>query len=367
MIRLTSRALLLVCIAVGAGAQGVPQVKLKPANATIDREFTRITSARELSDGTLLVFDDTLFSVDFKAGTLNRISRPGRGPNEYFRSTSLVALPGDSTLITGFDRWLILAGTRIVKMIPADDSLVAAARRGVTGVDSRGRALVVRNAGRGSGDPAAPIDSPYLAFLDRNTRTFDTLGRLRPIPSGEITGSMKDGRGNTVPVYTVREPLVADEAVLFKDGWVAVARVYPYRVDWLDPSRRWIRGPALAAQTVNTYRERLAAAQRQSRKSGKPAYEVQETGYNGPTTIPEYMSFDWATFLMAPDGRLVIKRSQTADFEFTRYDVVDRAGKVNMQLTMPETEFIVSFGAKSVYVVAADDDGIQRLRRHPWP
>ena len=37
------------------------------------------------------------------------------------------------------------------------------------------------------------------------------------------------------------------------------------------------------------------------------------------------------------------------------------------QLIMSPNECIVSLGAKSVYVAVTDDDGIQRLRRHPWP
>ena len=36
-------------------------------------------------------------------------------------------------------------------------------------------------------------------------------------------------------------------------------------------------------------------------------------------------------------------------------------------LSMSPNERIVSLGAKSAYVAVTDDDGIQRLRRHPWP
>ena len=57
----------------------------------------------------------------------------------------------------------------------------------------------------------------------------------------------------------------------------------------------------------------------------------------------------------------------SADHPETRYDIVNRRGVLDGQLTMPSNERIVSIGATSVYVAVIDDDGIQRLRRHPWP
>jgi hypothetical protein len=35
------------------------------------------------------------------------------------------------------------------------------------------------------------------------------------------------------------------------------------------------------------------------------------------------------------------------------------------QLVLEANEHILGFGARSLYVVETDDDGIQRLRRHP--
>ena len=37
------------------------------------------------------------------------------------------------------------------------------------------------------------------------------------------------------------------------------------------------------------------------------------------------------------------------------------------QLVLASNQHILGFGAQSAYVITTDDDGIQRLTRHPWP
>jgi len=71
--------------------------------------------------------------------------------------------------------------------------------------------------------------------------------------------------------------------------------------------------------------------------------------------------------LAAPDGRLLIDRVPTAATPETHYDVVDRSGTLVGELTLPFTEAIAGFGAKSVYIVSAGADCLQRLHRHNWP
>jgi len=68
-----------------------------------------------------------------------------------------------------------------------------------------------------------------------------------------------------------------------------------------------------------------------------------------------------------PNGHLLIARPPSADHPETRYDVVDRRGQLVTQLTMPSTERIVGSGRNSIYVAAIGDDGLERVRRHPWP
>jgi hypothetical protein len=50
-----------------------------------------------------------------------------------------------------------------------------------------------------------------------------------------------------------------------------------------------------------------------------------------------------------------------------RYDIVDRTGRLVRGVTLPENQRLVGVGRSGAYVAETDEDGIQRLRRHPWP
>jgi hypothetical protein len=103
--------------------------------------------------------------------------------------------------------------------------------------------------------------------------------------------------------------------------------------------------------------ERLAAAS--GRKASPP-----DSSPDWPATLPPYRSP--VALLAAPDGRVVVPRLASADHPETRYDVVNRRGLLDGQLILRPNERIVGFGAATVYVAVSDDDGIQRLQRHPW-
>jgi hypothetical protein len=103
---------------------------------------------------------------------------------------------------------------------------------------------------------------------------------------------------------------------------------------------------------------RLAAP---SRKAPSPPDSIPEW----PAIVPAYRSP--IQLLAASDGRVLIPRLATADNPETRYDVVNRRGTLDAQLVLAPNERIVGFGRSSVYLAVTDDDGIQRLRRHPWP
>ena len=51
----------------------------------------------------------------------------------------------------------------------------------------------------------------------------------------------------------------------------------------------------------------------------------------------------------------------------TDYDLFDRTGARMATMQHPDSERAVGFGSRSGYVSVRDDDGIVRLRRHPWP
>jgi hypothetical protein len=349
-------------------SQRVAVVALQPPNGSLDEEFTLLTSVRELSDGRVLVTDprDKLLVVaDFRSGSVEQIGGRGRGPNEYQIAAVLYRLRGDSSLMPDLmsRRWLILDGARIVGMAPPQDPMITATQGFFVGVDQQWNFLQykqepphqgVREVGKG--------DSLTMQLVPRRTLQAEPVVRLREAPARRETTLGADGKISSSSYR--RHPLtVGEEAFLFPDGWLAVVRIEPFRVDWRTPDGQWVRGAPLPVPVIRMSNREIQASIARTRESDPKAISpgVQ---YGWPDVMPPFSS---GGFVADPGGRLLILRQRSADFPKTRYFVVDRQGKLEGEIEMPLNEKIIGFGRSSVYVVVTDVDGIQRLRRHPWP
>lgn len=364
----------------GARAEGqrAPALRLPPANASLAEEFSHVIAVRELRDGRVLVSDyrdNRVVVADFATGAVQSIARSGSGPQEFRRADRLFAITGDSTILSdpGNGRWLMLDGDGVVTTVPPDAPAVEHLRTPI-GADSLGRMLGVGGAvnvhqmlaGRG-------VDSFVVLLVHRGAARTDTIARLRPPeavrPSMVRSAETRVARGSfSIPWWAAGE-----QAVLFRDGWVAVARLSPYRVEWRSPDGRTIRGAPLPfAPTPIDEREKRAFMERTARRTGRPA-QPPATIAEWPDEMPPFSSISAVlgapspALHTAPDGRLLILRMPTADAPDTRYDVIDRSGRLVGELILSFNEAIAGFGTGSVYVVSIDSDGIQRLRRHPWP
>ncbi len=83
-----------------------------------------------------------------------------------------------------------------------------------------------------------------------------------------------------------------------------------------------------------------------------------------PTNIPPQGT---TTPSCAPDGRMFILRSYTADRQYPLYDIVDRRGVLVEQLALDSNQRMIGFGARSMYVVTKDSVDLERLFRYPYP
>ena len=348
-------------------SQAPMETRLRPATARLDEEFTRIVGLRELGDGRVLVADagdKRLVVIDFARNRVVQIGREGNGPGEYAQVSLLASLGPDSTLMpdAANRRWLVLINDRIVRTVPAEHPAISASRGAVRSTDERGHGVTTTPPPiRSGGQTMGKGDSIAVLLVTLSSGAVDTVARLRTAPLAVWTEL--DNAGKVTRAGLTYPPLsVGEESLLFPDGWLAVARLDPYRVDWRTPEGRWISGAPLPfVERPVDARERQAYLARRTATVGRPVTAPPDESW--PSTIPPFQPLP---LLAAPDGSLLILRTPAAEHPGNRYDRIDRLGRLIGWVELPAAERLVAIGVRGAYVVSTDADGIQRLQRHPW-
>lgn len=373
LIRLLSTTLVLVSVAGETLAQrAAPRViALAAPNATLTTEFTRVGTVRELADGRTLigdVMDRKLFVGDWSKGTATQIGRVGSGPGEYAQVEALFPLRGDSTLMpdTRNGRWLLLHGAAFVGTIGSDAPPLLNGARSPIGADQRGTVIATRPVSTGAISlTAGPRhDSLLLVRIARADGRCDTVAVIRARPA---TISVQGPADKPTSVSISMNPLATGEvATLFPDGWIAIARLDPYRVEWIAPDGNHVRGPALPFEAVRLDdREIRAYLQRQAARNGTELRDPASFP-QWPAIMPPFLPVA-GSLRAGPDGMLWIPRPLTAASTNTVYNVVDRRGELVARVTMDKETNVVAFGRNAVYTVLTDENGIQHLQRRPLP
>ena len=362
--------LLLATVASQTAAQGTNQkaIALSAPNATLDAEFTSISAVRELADGRVLVLDQAekkLFVADWARGSVTPVGRNGSGPGEYRQPSSLLPIAGDSTILSDWQsgRWLMLSHAQIAETIGPDAPAMVAGARRLLGADNSGRVIFTRGLGSTAGATAARprLDSTLLLRAARANGRVDTVGTMR---ARKAELRVQGPADNPTSVEIVTHPLSSPEqAALFADGWIAIARQDPYRVDWRAADGRRVLGKPLPFERVRLDAgEQEAFMERQATRTGNPKRDPRSYA-NWPEVFPPYLM---EALLPAPDGRLWIRRPPSAEHIAPPYDVIDRTGQLVERVSAGENVHVVGFGRASIYTVATDEDGIQRLQRRPY-
>lgn len=389
----------------GFAQDSAPLIRIGPITGEAEQGFTSLRGLRELSDGRVLVPDfgeEALYLLTYgESAGVRQIGRNGEGPGEYWRPIAVYALAGDTTLMTDGSsrRWFLLDGADIVETITPQRSPVT--ERHGTIFEGVSSTLALERVGTSWGERAVPnleetADSAALLLIQRPWTYRDSLPPPADTVPAEMVGAgpggvpgcamatMSRGSGSAAPELPPDAPRMCaapiqaeDRALLFADGWIAVARLDPYRVDWRTPDGSWVRGPPNAmGDATMTSNEQCAAAQGWDFRGvgGCSADELaeQELPDRHPPFVREgsgSRSLERsATLLAAPDGRVLIRRTPTSrDFMFTRYDVFDRTGSRVGRIQLPADQAILGFGASSIFTVRTDEFDLQWLRRHDWP
>lgn len=388
---------ILACLTLLSCEQGAPEAgpsgpepmvlpAAEPPEGLETHGFTQIRSLRELPDGRVLVADafrPRLLLVTWETQTAEVVGREGQGPLEYESPDRLLGLGGDSTLLTERTRpRAILEGGEITRPVsPAHPFVPLLGGEGIVGADSTGRILAVRGHRAASSLPGGlghGPDSMVAVLSDRAWARLDTVAWLggggfrRYCIMGVAPDGRTDRTGGCSPVY------FEEQAVLFPDGWTAVVRADPYRVDWLTADGRRIHGDPLpfTPQPLDDA-ERCAAARGWPFRGLEEDCEPADIAYQDwpdhlapfiPVTRRGRSGRQTPASFAAPDGNLLIRRLPTRETmtRETRYDIIDRQGKLAGVISLPAEEAIVGTGARYVYVIRTDEFDVQWLRRHPW-
>ncbi len=366
-----------------AGQQKVPELSLSAPADQLAESFTRIVAVRELANGTVLLghrYHPTPLLGDFATGRTSEVGRTGAGPGEYREIRGIFPLAGDSSLVDDpqTPRWSILSGTTFVRSHATWGVGWYGPR--LVGADRFGGVLEVRPTAygrqRGIRVNEIPANAESLAVI-RHVRASagaggaversDTLARIRGAFRGVArlmrTLGKEEGRGIGT-WFELRAILASDDqAILFPDGWVAIAFQEPYHVRWRSPDGAWRTGPPLPFVRVPVDELQRTAAIRRDWPRSPRLFSPSDYPY-WPRFLPPFL--DDALVAM-PDGRLAIRRTPDARTSRTEYDVIDRDGRLTGRLVLKGSEHVAAFGARWIYVVTRDADDLDWLRRHPQP
>lgn len=324
----------------------------------------QVRAVRELADGRVIVVDGAqggrLLVADFARGRVAPLANRGEGPGEYRALGRTIAIAGDTTLVAdpGQDRWLVFVGSVPSPFSRGRAEFPSLFKAKPLGSDGR-RVLFSVPPGRLSETGA---DSSALVWVEAKAPR-DTVARLafaRRVPK-----VLERSSGGTAVAILLNSPLWVDEQALpFPDGWIAIARLNPYRVDWIDRQGRVILGPPLPVSKVRIDRTEMLFALDRFNGRGTILPIEPEAYPDWPADLPP---FGESALLVLPDGRLAIRRLGSAQATRTTYDVVDRRGALSRTIELPLNQRIVAFGRNAAYLVTRDEDDIETLRRGALP
>lgn len=374
----TAALLAIVACADRAPSTEVPTLALGAPLARSADGFTFISSIRVLPDDRVQLVDprEARIVVFTPALTDARpTSRRGPGPNEWLTATPLFAMRGDTSLQPDpvSRRWRIWRDTAIIRTLPPDAPLGVWAGFLPKGADADGHVLItVREDPRVEHSRTGPTADRFAAVrVALQTAQVDTVTTLADAPA---TIELVSTGASNPPARVLSRGAFAtgEDAVMFPDGAVAVARLNPYRVDWFWPRTRdsLTGAPFGIAGTPIDERERTAyLARHQSTVASleRAEPEMRRVLMRRFTEFPaEIPPFGANALLAGGDGRLYVRRSETARDTLPQYDIIDRNARLVGRLVLDQVDMrLVAATSAHWYVTRRDAMDVEYLEKHP--
>lgn len=258
----TALALLSLSAQVAAAQAKVPVMALTPVAAKSTDSFGAILGLRQLPSGEVLVNDAgrrRLVKLDaaLSKGTVVIDSTAGAANSYGPRPAPLIAYLGDSSLFVD-------AASSSLLVIDPKGSVARVMSAPKPGdlrflggspayVDDKGRLLyrgaqmVTQRAPSMPGEVRAPVQPPDSAPIlraDFDTRTVDTIGRVK-ITSGMRMAMDRTPDGKMQMKMTINPLQVVDDWAVLSDGTLAFVRGHDYHVDVINPKGEASKGAKL--------------------------------------------------------------------------------------------------------------------------
>ncbi len=378
-----------------AQTQNVPTRTLAQPEVELAEPFTRLMGVRELADGRLIVSDQTekfIAIVDLTKRSYTKIGSVGQGPGEYTLPGAIVALPGDTTLVSD------MLGRKYLKITPAgtfagdvtmpSPSRVAGPGGGfmmfggaASSADANGRLYSLGSSMKLAPDgQMTPTDSAPITRIDLRSSRTDTLSfiKVRPV---QIQTSDRAGGGRSVDVRVGggNVPFVVQQAwTAAPDGRVAVVTPEPYRVTWISATGQKTVGEPIPFERVRVTESEKSAYRESQRTSPRTGIAVEVGGRGGtqsvqqvpitfrePDSWPEFKHPFQEAVLVAPTGELWVMKQLSAAQKNPTYDIIGARGELLSRVVVPQRTRLLGFGRNgTVYLVRRDADDLEYIQRH---
>ena len=338
--------------------------------------FSQVRGARELADGRLMVSDyieQRVVALDFASGTATSLFPRGGGPGEVRLPTRLVAMPGDSTLVVdlGNQRLLVVGPTgRPVRTIPGDTPGML----GVNGIDAQGALYYAI--------PAWAATAPLAGDTVEVVRAPKGGGAVVPVARVLGDRMRADIRA---PSMTPRIPTVGygarDAWWMGADGRLRVLHADTYALQFPGPGGATRTGPsnAWATPSVTTadrrrYVEEFLASHPTSGPgengcmgiTHKPTEAEIQAMVAGTHFAERFPMFEAGAVHQAPGDRVWVGRPARPSGA-RRYDILDGTGTRIGAVELKPGRRVVAISRQWVYLVLADEDGVEQVERYARP
>jgi hypothetical protein len=344
-----------------AVSQGAVMVERK-----LPTTFGQVSNVIELRDGRV-AFADTknklFLAADLATGEVDTLGtrvdtiQMSAPPDRYKFPGWVAHLAGDTIALVDFagQRTTLWSekGTAIA-VLPITES---AGREPVLIYDAKGYAYKIDyKAVIGGGEPGRIFhpDSIPVLRITLGSHKVDTVAQLRAPEYGSAT--FGEQSQEAVKVFAPN-----DFFGVLSDGSAWIARGHENRIDWRAPDGTWTVGKGRDYKKVPVTqgdRDRvLAQVREQGKQYGMP--QELEIKYPFADTKPP---FDFA--LASPSGEVWLQRPRAQDGAPNVYDVVNRKGVWQREVTLPAGATLAGFGkAGIVYGTIKEANGLRSVAR----